>query len=120
MPEENGIPIVPDAKPLPLSATEAATDEKIQDQAGRRSSIKVAIECDIDLVLLRKQKHAVVELREGTTVTYEQETAAEGLLNLLEFIQDSILEQGLATEEDIFPRLPQLFDREPASLGTAA
>jgi hypothetical protein len=120
MSKENGIPVVPDAMTMPLRATEAATDEKMQDQAGMPSLIKVAIECNIDLALLRKQKRAVVELREGTTVTYEQETAAEGLLNLLDLVQDSILEQGLATEEDIFPRLPQLFDHEPSSLDAAA
>jgi hypothetical protein len=120
MSKENGMPVVPDEKTMPLRATEGAANEKMQDQASAPSSIKVAIECDIDLALLRKQKRAVVELREGTTVTYEQETAAEGLLNLLDFIQDSILEQGLATEEDIFPRLPQLFDQGPSSLNAAA
>jgi hypothetical protein len=120
MSRENRIPIATDVKTMPLRPTEAATNEKMQDQPSGPSSIKVAIECVIDLALLRKQKRAVVELREGTTVTYEQETVAEGLLNLLDLIQDSILEQGLATEEDIFLRLPQLFDQEPSSLNAAA
>ena len=119
MSEESGAPLVPDLKTMPTSTSEPATDETAQREAGKQSGIKVAIECDIDLVLLRKQKRAIVELREGTTVTSEQEAAAEGLLNLLDFIQDSILEQGLATEEDIFPRLPQLFDQETSSLNVA-
>ncbi len=57
---------------------------------------------------MRKQKHALVGVCEGVTVTYAQEETAKGMLNLIDFIQDSIVEQGLATEEAVFPRLPQL------------
>lgn len=84
------------------------------------TTVKVALECAIDLRLLRKQKRALVSITEGTTVTHEQEDAAEGMLNMLDFIQDSILEQGLATEEEIFPRLPQLFGPEPSSAKNVA
>lgn len=83
-------------------------------------SIVVPLELKIDLSLLEKQKRALVGLTEGSSVSYEQEEAAEGMLNLLDFIQDSILEQRLAAEEDIFPRLPQLFDEEPTALPNAA
>jgi len=62
-----------------------------------------------------KQKHALVGIYEGTTMTFEQEGAAEGMLNLLDFLQDSIVELGLATEDEIFPKLPQLFDELPTS-----
>lgn len=72
--------------------------------------IRVVLEFDLDLILLRKQKRALIGVSEGTTVNFEQEEAAEGLLNFIDFIQDSILEQGLATEEEVFPRLPQLFE----------
>jgi hypothetical protein len=120
MPEENGIRLITDANTTPLGTTEPATSGDTQPQASRPSTIKITLECDIDLLLLRKQKRALIGLREGGTITYEQETAAEGMLNLLDFIQDSILEQGLATEEEIFPRLPQLFDPEPSSLDAAA
>jgi hypothetical protein len=83
-------------------------------------SIVVTLEMKIDLSLLRKQKRALVAITEGSSVSYEQEEAAEGMLNLLDFIQDSILEQGLAAEDDIFPKLPQLFDEEPVALPMAA
>lgn len=111
MPEENAIRLITDAttaQPLALP------------QTSKPSCVKITLECDIDLLLLRKQKRALIGIREGGTITYEQETAADGILNLLDFIQDSILEQGLATEEETFPRLPQLFDSEPLSLDAAA
>jgi hypothetical protein len=79
-------------------------------------SIVVTLEMKIDLSFLHKQKRALIGITEGSSVSYEQEEAAEGMLNLLEFIQDSILEQGLATEDDIFPKLPQLFGEEPVAL----
>lgn len=83
--------------------------------------VTVTLDLVIDLQLLRKQKRALINLAEGAVVSYEQEDAAEGMLTLLDFIQDSILEQGLATEEDIFPKLPQLFEDEaPVSLPKAA
>jgi len=75
-------------------------------------SVIVALELKIDLDLLRRQKRALINVIEGSTVSYEQEDAAEGMLHLLDFIQDSMLEQGLATEEEIFPKLPQLFAEE--------
>lgn len=75
--------------------------------------VHVVLAFNIDLSLLRTQKRALIGVYEGGTVTYEQEEAAEGLLNLIDFIQDSIVEQGLATEEEVFPRLPQLFEDEP-------
>lgn len=117
MREENAIRLITDVNNAPPRAAEA---ESAQPQASKPSSIKVTVECDINLPLLRKQKRALIGMHEGGTITYEQETAADGMLNLLEFIQDSILEHGLATEEEIFPRLPQLFDPEPSSLDAAA
>ena len=120
MPEENGIRLITDANTATARTTEPATSGDTQPQASRPSTIKVTLDCDIDLLLLRKQKRALIGLHEGATITYEQETAADGMLNLLDFIQDSILEQGLATEEEIFPHLPQLFDPEPSRLDTAA
>jgi hypothetical protein len=78
-------------------------------------TISVTIELKLDLHLPRKQKHALIGLYEGATVTFVQEDAAEGMLNLLDFLQDSILEQDLAAEDGIFPKLPQLFDKLPVS-----
>lgn len=70
----------------------------------------MTLELKIDLSLLRRQKLALIDLREGAHVSWEQEDAADGLLNMIDFIQDSILNQGLATEQEIFPRLPSLFE----------
>ena len=79
-----------------------------QEASDRLLTLTVALKLNVNL--LRKQKHALVGITGGTAVTSEQEDAAEGMLNLLDFLQDSILEKGLATEEEIFPRPPQLFD----------
>ncbi|GGG86752.1 hypothetical protein [Edaphobacter dinghuensis] len=104
--------------PLP----EITTDASVTPSPSQESStkIRVRLECDIDLVLLRKQKHALFGISEGSAATYEQVEVAEDMLDMLDFILDSILEQGLATEDEIFPRLPQLFAAEPATLDAAA
>lgn len=102
------------------AVTGPATEEQTQLQNSNTASVSVTLVCNIDLALLRKQKRALCEIREGAIVSGEQEDAAEGVLNLLDFIQDSILEQGLAAEETIFPRLTQLFDSEPPSPDVAA
>jgi hypothetical protein len=56
----------------------------------------------IDFNLLRRQKLALIELKPGTTVTSEQSAAAEGLLNILDAIQDQALRSGEYTEKQIF------------------
>lgn len=76
----------------------------------RADSVHVTLEFNIDLLLLRRQKRALISLYEGAQVSPEQEDAAEGMLNLIDFIQDSILDQGLATEQEISARLPNLFE----------
>lgn len=80
---------------------------------GFPASLTINLELKVDLALLRKQKRALAGIIEGASVSYEQEEAADGMLHLLSLIQSSILAQGLATEEDIFPPLPQLFSDEP-------
>jgi hypothetical protein len=76
---------------------------------GNGRTVKVVLEFKIDLLMLRKQKRALIEITTGSEVSANQEEAAEGMLNMIDFIQDSILEQGLASEEDIFLRMPLLF-----------
>jgi hypothetical protein len=102
------------------SMSEHATPEAAKAQQANPVTVTITLECKIDLALLRKQKRALSDISEGAIVSYEQENVAEGMLNMLDCIQDSILEQGLATEEEIFPRLPQLFDSEPSSHDAAA
>lgn len=104
--------------PLPETTTDASiTPSSAQ---GHSKKIRVRLECDIDLGLLRKQKQALFGISEGAATTYEQVEVAEDMLDMLDFILDSILEQGLATEDDIFPRLPQLFAAESTTLDAAA
>ena len=64
--------------------------------------LTVSLTFPISLSLLKVQKRALVDLTPGVPVTPEQDEAVEGILNLLDFIQDSILEQGLAGEDEIF------------------
>lgn len=64
--------------------------------------LTVSLTFPISLSLLKVQKRALVNLMPGVPVTPEQDEAVEGILNLLDFIQDSILEQGLAGEDEIF------------------
>lgn len=94
----------------------------IDDSSAARSEkgVKVTLEFTIDLALLRKQKRALIGLSEGLTITLDQEEAAEGMLNMIDSIQDAILDQGLASEEEIFPKLPQLFESQPLILIDAA
>lgn len=118
MSQENGIHVITDTSAAQTCTS--AANEQPKAEASTPSTVKVTLELAIDLHLLRKQKRALIGIREGTAATSEQEEAAEGMLNLADFIQDSILEQGLATEEEVFPRLPQLFDPEPPSQTAAA
>ena len=96
-----------------------ATATGVFTAAGRRSRptkqsssklIDVTLELKLDLALLRKQKRALIGIHEGVQASADQEDAAEGILNMLDCIQDSILDQGLVGEEEIFPREPDLFD----------
>jgi len=109
---------MPDSNSDPTSLCEPKSCEP-QTHEAEAERIHVVLGFNIDLTLLRKQKRALIGIYEGATVNYEQEEAAEGLLNLIDFIQDSILEQGLATEEEVFPRLPQLFTEDPEAAARA-
>jgi hypothetical protein len=86
MPNEKQYPLTPQQDNVPASVPPP------QETPGL--TISVTVELKLDLHLLRKQKHALIGLYEGATVTFEQEDAAGGMLNLLDFLQDSILEQG--------------------------
>jgi hypothetical protein len=75
-----------------------------QDSAAGKS-VEVTLTLKLDLPLLRRQKRALIGVHEGAQVSLDQEDAAEGMLSLIDFIQDSILEQGLASEDEIFPQM---------------
>jgi hypothetical protein len=68
-------------------------------------SIEVSLTLSINLNLLRRQKNTLFQLVPGSLVTPRQDEVVEGILNLIDFIQDAIFDQGLASEEEIF-KLP--------------
>ena len=65
-------------------------------------SVDVTLTLRIDLALLRRQKRDLTPLRYGSVVSMHQDDSIEGILNLLDFIQDSIVDQGLAPEGAVF------------------
>ena len=75
----------------------------------------IVVNLEIDWELLRRQKRAVVGLRTGTVVSAEQEDAAEGLLNLLDKIQDQAADSGEVTDEEAFGESEDL--GSPSSVG---
>lgn len=98
----------------PAATSEPGDGSPLEERPGQ--SISITVELRLDLMLLRRQKSALIGVAEGATVSHEQEEAAEGLLNLLDFIQDAVVEEGLATEDEVFPRMPQLFDPSTSSV----
>lgn len=74
------------------------------DTAETAASIEVVLPLKVDLRLLRKQKRALMAIPRHFQVSAVQEEAIDGILNMIDFIQDSIVDQGLASEEEVFPR----------------
>ena len=80
------------------------------DTAEETTSITVVLSFDIDLQLLRRQKRALIAMPRNFQLSLDQEEAVDGMLNMIDSVQDSILEQGLASEEEVFPQMPLLFE----------
>jgi hypothetical protein len=80
------------------------------DTAESPTSIEVVLSLRVDLRLLRRQKRALIDIRHNSSVSADQEDAVEGILSMIDFIQDSIVDQGLAGEKDVFPQMPLLFE----------
>ena len=80
------------------------------DTAETPTSIEVVLSFRVELRLLRRQKRALIDIRHNSKVSADQEDAIEGILNMIDFIQDSIVDQGLASEEEVFPQMPLLFE----------
>jgi hypothetical protein len=80
------------------------------DTAGAPTSIEVVLSFKVNLWLLRRQKRALIAIPRNFQVSPDQEEAVDGMLNMIDFIQDSIVDQGLAGEEDVFPQMPLLFE----------
>lgn len=74
------------------------------------TSVEIVLSFKIDLRLLRRQKRALISLPRNFQLSSDQEQAVEGILNMIDFVQDSIIYQGLASEEEVFPQMPLLFE----------
>jgi hypothetical protein len=80
------------------------------DTAETPTSIEVVLSFNIDLQLLRRQKRALIAIPRNFQLSRDQEEAVDGILNMIDFVQDSIVEKGLASEEEVFPQMPLLFE----------
>jgi hypothetical protein len=80
------------------------------DTAETPTSIEVVLSFRVDLRLLRRQKRALIAFPTNFQLSHNQEEAVDGLLNMIDYIQDSIVDQGLASEEEVFPQMPLLFE----------
>jgi hypothetical protein len=65
-------------------------------------SVSVTLTMRINLALLRRQKRHLLGLCFGSVVSRAQDDTIEGVLNLIDFIQDSIVAQGLASDRAVF------------------
>ena len=77
----------------------------------------------IDWTLLRSQKLWLISNQAQETGDETAFEAVEGLLNFLDYIQDSAVDQGLASEEEVFgfsssPTDAQLLAASQAESGT--
>jgi hypothetical protein len=52
--------------------------------------------------MLRKQKYTLVKIHLGLNDPEQTDEAIEGLLNFLDAIQDAVVADNLATEEEVF------------------
>jgi hypothetical protein len=81
-----------------------------RDTAETPASIEVVLTFKVDLELLRRQKRTLMALPRHFQLSPCQEEAVDGLLNMIDLIQDSVVDQGLASEEEVFPQIPLLFE----------
>jgi len=67
----------------------------------RTDSIKLTLTVRLGLQDMQSQKRALSLILFRADLRDQHETA-EGLLSLLDYLQDAIVDQGLATEEEVF------------------
>jgi len=75
--------------------------------ASQEKTVRLQCELDLELADLREQRWVLAGLAMSDKLTSSEKEAIEGLLNLTDFISDKIVEQGLATEKEVFPRDPR-------------
>lgn len=57
---------------------------------------------NVNLILLRKQKRHILKILNNKAVPRVQKDSLEGILNLLDHIQDQLVAEGYATERQVF------------------
>jgi hypothetical protein len=64
--------------------------------------VKYEVEVDIDFKLLRKQKRVLISLASDKRTSKSRVDALEGIINLLDHMQDAAVESGAASEHTVF------------------
>lgn len=77
-------------------------DEMAEERRAAGLRAKFEIELDIDFPMLRDQKCQLVMMGIKAYLTQEQSDALEGVISLLEHIQDHVVDSGIAKAEDVF------------------
>lgn len=62
------------------------------------------VKLKLDFGLLGKQKNALLGLMGTDRISAEERVAFEGLLGLIDHVQDTAVVEGVATEKEVFPR----------------
>lgn len=62
---------------------------------------------NIDYRMLKGQKGYLAGILENPLLSQNEKDAIEGVLNLLDSIQDKVVELGILPEEEVFPYLNQ-------------
>lgn len=65
----------------------------------RKNTILVG---NLDLTLLRKQKRHLLKAINNDAVSIPEKESLEGILNLIDNIQDQLVAEGIATERQVF------------------
>jgi hypothetical protein len=66
--------------------------------------VKYEVEVDIDFKLLRKQKRVLISLASDKRVRTSKSRvdALEGIINLIDHMQDAAVDSGAASEDTVF------------------
>lgn len=62
---------------------------------------------NIDYKMLYNQKQVLVNTQKNPLLTQNERDALEGVLNLIDSIQDKVVELDILPEEEVFPYLNQ-------------
>lgn len=96
--------------PEPIAKPSATNTTPYSDSTEASTSIDLVLSLKVNHRLLRRQKRVLFAMGKSLQLAPAQEEAVDGLLNLIDFIQDSIVDQGLASEQEVFPQMHLPFE----------